>query len=86
MSGEKWEVCLVADFPFFEIWCKRFRSYRRARRFMKKNLGQNHVFYCAVISDDRNSAFETFYWNGEKIIRWDKPWVLSRRQALALED
>ncbi|MGQ9673332.1 MAG: hypothetical protein ACUVV5_09390 [Candidatus Aminicenantales bacterium] len=86
MSGERWEVCLCADFPSYEVWCKKFDSYRQARRFMKKNLGPNQRFYCAVISDDRDSSIKTFYWNGKKIIGWDKPWVLSRRQAEALKE
>ncbi len=86
MAGEKWEVFLVADSPCYEIWCKKFPSYRRARRFVKKKLRQNQTFYSAVIADDKDSVLEIFYWNGKKIIRWDKPWVLSRRQALALED
>ncbi|MBM3284704.1 MAG: hypothetical protein FJY81_02425 [Candidatus Aminicenantes bacterium] len=86
MARKKWEVCLCADFPAYQVWCKSFRSYRRARRFMKKTLQKNQTFYCATISDDEDSAFETFYWNGKKIIRWDKPWVLSRRQALGLKD
>jgi len=86
MAGEKWEVCLCGDSPSYEVWCRKFSSYRRARRFMKKYLRRNQSFYCALISNDDNSVFETFYWNGKKIIGWDKPWVLSRRQALALKD
>ena len=85
MSGGKWEVCLCADFSSYEVWCKILPSYRRARRFMKKTLRRNHTFYCATISNDENSAFEIFYWNGRKVIRWEKPWVLSRRQALTLK-
>ncbi|MDH7512475.1 MAG: hypothetical protein QHH14_05980 [Clostridiales bacterium] len=85
MSGRKWEVCLCGDFSAYEVWCKSFPSYRQARRFMKKTLRKNHTFYCATISNDEDSAFETFYWNGRKVIRWEKPWVLSRRQALSLK-
>lgn len=86
MAGGKWEVCLCGDSPAYELWCKKFPSYRRARRFIKKVLRHDQAFYCAVIFNDENSSFETFYWNGREIIPWDKPWVLSRRQALALKD
>jgi hypothetical protein len=86
MPGAKgWEVCLYSDFTDYQVWCKNFRSQRRARRFMRKKLGRGESFYCATISSEENSAFLTFYWNGQVIVPWDKPWVLSRRQALELE-
>ncbi len=85
MSGGKdWEVCLHSDFTDYEVWCKNFRSFRRARRFMTKVLRQNAAFYCAMISNEEKSFFQTFYWNGKDIVHWDKPWVLSRRQASTL--
>jgi len=34
---------------------------------------------------EKTSLFYTFYWNGKDIIYWDKPWVLSCRQARNLE-
>jgi hypothetical protein len=80
-----WEVCLCSDFPDYEVWCRNFTSRRRARRFMKKVLEENGVFYCATISNDEASVFEVLYWNGQAIIPWDKPLALSRRQALSLE-
>jgi hypothetical protein len=86
MPGAKsWEVCLYSDFTDYQVWCKNFRSFRRASRFLRRELGGGNSFYCATISNDENSAFHTYYWNGRGIIRWDKPWVLSRRQALELE-
>jgi hypothetical protein len=86
MPGAKsWEVCLYSDFTDYEVWCKSFRSFRRALRFMKKELGSENSFYCATISNDLNSAFHTYYWNGQVIIPWEEPWVLSRRQACELE-
>jgi hypothetical protein len=86
MNGVKgWEVCLYSDFTDYRVWCKNFRSRRGASRFMRKELGRGESFYCATISSEENSAFHTFYWNGQVIISWDKPWVLSRRQALELE-
>jgi hypothetical protein len=86
MSGAKgWEVCLYSDFTDYRVWCKNFRSRRRARRFLRKELGGTESFYCATVSNEENSAFRTYYWNGRAIVPWDKPWVLSRRQALELE-
>lgn len=86
MSGAKsWEVCLLSDFTDYQVWCKNFRTFRSARRFMKKELGNDNSFYCATISNDGHSAFHTYYWNGRTIIPWDESWVLSRRQASALE-
>ena len=84
-GAKGWEVCLYSDFTDYQVWCKNFRSQRRARRFMRKELGRGESFYCATISSEENSAFLTFYWNGQAIIAWDKPWVLSRRRALELE-
>lgn len=52
---------------------------------MIKILGSNEAFYCATISNEENSSFQTFYCNGKHIFFWDKPWVLSRRQALTAE-
>lgn len=83
-GGKNWEVCLYSDFSDYQVWCKNFRSHRKARRFMTKALRQNETFYCATISNEADSSFETFYWNGSDIFFWDKPWVLSRRQALNL--
>jgi len=85
MSGGKdWEVCLHSDFTDYQVWCKNFRSLWRARRFMTKVLRKNAAFYCATISNEEKSFFQTFYWNGQDIVHWDKPWVLSRRQASTL--
>ena len=86
MPGPKsWEVWLLSDFTDYQVWCKNFRSLRRALRFMKKELGHDNSFYCATISNEENSAFRTYYWNGQAIISWDESSVLSRRQACALE-
>ena len=86
MPGVKsWEVCLYSDFTDYQVWCRNFRSRRRARRFMRKTLGRGQSFYCATISNHDNSAFRAFYWNGQDIVPWDKPWVLSRREALELK-
>ncbi len=84
-GGKSWEVCLCSDFPDFEVWCKNFRSYRRARRFMRKNLQKDEDFYCGTISNEENSVFQVFYWNGRAIIPWDQPYALLRRQARRLE-
>jgi len=87
MPGVKgWEVCLYSDFTDYRVWCKNFRSERRARRFLRRELGRAESFYCGTISNEESSSFLTFYWNGRDIIAWNKPWVLSRRQALELED
>jgi len=51
---------------------------------MTKVLRKNAAFYCATISNEEKSFFQTFYWNGQDIVPWDKPWVLSRRQASTL--
>ena len=84
-GGKSWEVCLYSDFSDYQVWCKNFRSLRRARRFMKRELGDENSFYCATISNDEKACFHTYYWNGRTIIPWKEPWVLSRRQASALE-
>jgi hypothetical protein len=86
MPGVKsWEVCLYSDFTDYQVWCKNFRSFRRARRFMRRELGGENSYYCATIFNDESSAFHTYYWNGRIIIPWNKPWVLPRRQASELE-
>jgi hypothetical protein len=84
-GGKSWEVCLYSDFADYQVWCKNFRSLRQARRFMKKVLRKDTTFYCATISNEENSSFQTFYWNGKDIFFWDKPWVLSRRQVFNLD-
>jgi hypothetical protein len=81
---DSWEVCLYSGLSNYQVWCKNFRTLRRARRFMRKTLGKNETFYCATISSEDESDFLTYYWTGRTIIPWDKPWVLSRRQALSL--
>lgn len=86
MGGAKsWEVWLYSDYTDYQVWCKNFRSFRRAVRFMKKELGNENSFYCATISNDSQPVFQTYYWNGRVIIPWYKSWVLSRRQAMKLE-
>jgi hypothetical protein len=84
-AARSWEVCLYSDFTDYQVQWRNFRSQRRARRFMRKELTRGESFYCATISDPEDSALRTFYWNGRAIVPWDKPWVLSRRQALELE-
>lgn len=85
MPGEKgWEVCLYSDSSDYQVWCKNFHTLRRARRFMETTFRKNNAFYCATISNDEDTSFFTYYWNGRLLIPWDKPWVLSRRQALGL--
>jgi len=84
-GGKSWEVCLYSDSSDYQVWCKNFRSLRQANRFLKKALRKNETFYCATVSNEENSFFKTYYWNGEDIFLWDKPWVLSRRQAFDLE-
>jgi hypothetical protein len=82
---DEWEVCLYSDFAEYQVWCKNFPSLRRARRFMKKTFKKSDVFYCAMISSEPHAFFQVYYWNGRRLILWDKPWVLSRRQAQGLE-
>ncbi len=83
-AGKSWEVCLLADEPEPQVWCKEFRSRRRARHFMKAVLKKNENFYGATLSNENGSVFEVFYWNGKKIIPWKKTTVLSSRQARLL--
>jgi hypothetical protein len=85
-SSKGWEVCLYSDFVDYRVRCKNFRSRHRAGRFMRKELGRGESFYCAIISRRENSTFLTYYWTGQRIVPWDKPWVLSRRQALELDN
>jgi hypothetical protein len=82
---DEWEVCFFSDAADYQFSLKCFRSERRARRFMKKTLKKSGAFYCATISNDRRSAFQVFYWNGRRLIAWDKSWVLPRRQVLGLK-
>ena len=60
-------------------------SERRARRFMIRTFKKNDSFYCATISNDLRSAFDVYYWNGSRLIPWDRPWVLSRQRVLDLD-
>jgi hypothetical protein len=83
-DAKGWEVCLYSDFTDYRVWCKNFRREKRARRFLRKELGRAESFYCGTISNEERAYFLTFYWNGQDIVAWDKPWVLSRRQALEL--
>lgn len=82
---DEWEVYLYSDVGDYEVWWKSLPSHRRARRFMLRTFKKSDAFYCATISNDRRSAFQVYYWNGRSLIAWDKPWVLSRRQALSLD-
>jgi hypothetical protein len=81
---DEWEVCFFSDAADYEFSLKCFGSRRRARRFMLKTLKKSGAFYCATISNERRSAFQVYYWNGRRLIDWDKSWVLSRRQVLGL--
>jgi len=83
--SKKWEVSLYADFPKGIVMRKNFKSIRKSRRFVRKVLGKDEEIYCATIWHEDTSLFYTFYWNGTDIIYWDKPWVLSCRQARNLE-
>ncbi len=86
MFGAKdWEVYLYGDYPEHQEFYKNFRSRRKARRYIRKTLRKNERYYCALIWHEASSSFDTYYWNGNKVIKWDKPWVLSSRQALNLE-
>lgn len=76
-----WEVCLVADSPAYSVECREFRTLLGARRHMKRHLGRNGAFYCALITDRDETRHWTYYWNGARIVLWDKPSVLSSRQA-----
>lgn len=79
-----WEVSLYADLPKGLVIQKYFRSLRRARRFVRKILGKDEEIYCATIWHEETTLFYTYYWNGKDVIYWDKPWVLSQRQAVSL--
>ncbi len=82
---DEWEVCFFSDAADYQFSLKCFNSRRRARRFMVKTLKKSGAFYCATISNERRSAFRVFYWNGRRLIDWDKSWVLPRRRVLGLE-
>lgn len=77
----RWEVCLVADRPAYRVECREFRTLFGARFHMRRNLGRGEEFYCALITDREETKYWTYYWNGRRIVRWDKPTVLSSRQA-----
>jgi hypothetical protein len=83
---KKWEVSLVSDVPSYEVVCREFRTRFRATRYMRRNLGREKGYYCAVIVHAGKDDMSTFYWNGSRIVRWDKPSVLSSRQALEIDD
>ncbi len=83
---KKWEVSLISDVPSYQVVCKDFRTQAAAKRYMKKSLGPDSEFYCAVITRPDEQEISTFYWNGERIIQWDKPYVLSSRQAREIRD
>jgi len=80
-----WEVSLYADLPKGLVMQKYFRRLRRAKRFVRKALGKDKEIYCATIWHEDTTLFYTYYWNGRDILYWDKPWVLSQRQAANLE-
>jgi len=82
---KKWEVCVYADSPSYQLFCKDFRTRWGASRYIGKILSRDEDFYCGTIWNEDSSQFFAYYWNGERIIPWDKPWVLSSRQARALE-
>jgi hypothetical protein len=82
---DEWEVCFFSDAADYQFSSKCFSSRRRARRFMVKTLKKSGAFYCATISNERRSAFQVYYWNGRRLIDWDKSWVLPRRRVLGLE-
>jgi hypothetical protein len=81
----RWEVCLVADRPVTRIECREFRTLFGARFHMKRHLGRDSEFYCALITDRGETEHWTYYWNGRRIFRWDKPSVLSSRQARLID-
>jgi len=82
---DEWEVCFFSDAADYEFSSKCFSSRRRARRFMIKTLKKSGAFYCATVSNERRSAFQVYYWNGRRLIDWDKSWVLPRRRVQELE-
>ena len=83
--SDAWEVYLYSDVGDYEVWYRALSTHRRARRFMLRTFKKSDAFYCATISNERRSAFQVYYWNGRRLIAWDKPWVLSRRQAQTLD-
>jgi hypothetical protein len=83
---KKWEVSLIRDVPSYEVVCKEYRTRFWSLRFMRRNLGPKTGFYCGVLVRPGEEEMATFYWNGSRIVRWDKPTVLSSRQALEIED
>jgi hypothetical protein len=86
MSWTKdWEVSLFAGLPDGLVMQRYFRSLRHAKRFMRKTLRKAEEIYCAAIWHEDTTLFYTYYWNGKDIIYWDKPWVLSQRQAANLD-
>jgi hypothetical protein len=82
---DEWEVCFFSDAADHEFSLKCFSSPRRARRFMVKTFKKSGAFYCATISNESRSAFQVYYWNGRRLIEWDKSWVLPRRRVRELE-
>ncbi len=82
---DEWEVCFFSDAADYRFSSKCFGSRRRARRFMIKTLKKSGAFYCATVSNDRRSEFQVYYWNGRRVIDWDRSWVLPRRRVLGLE-
>jgi hypothetical protein len=82
---KKWEVSLYADTPNYQIFCKDFRTLRGAKHYIKNILSRDDDFYCATIWREDKGQFLSFYWNGERVIPWDKSWVLSSRQAKSLD-
>ncbi|MFP4083084.1 MAG: hypothetical protein ACLFVG_10075 [Candidatus Aminicenantes bacterium] len=84
-GAKKWEVSFYSDMPKDPVMSKNFRTLRRAERYMREHLGKDEKLYCATIWRRNSSQFYAFYWNGSDIIYWDRPWVLSSRQARNLE-
>lgn len=82
---KRWEVCLVADRPAYRVECREFRTLFGARSHMRRLLGRNSEFYCALITDRGETEHWTYYWNGHRIVLWDKPSVLSSRQARLID-
>ena len=82
---DEWEVCFFSDAADYQFSLKCFGSRRKARRFMVKTLKKSGSFYCATVSNERRSAFQVYYWNGRRLIDWNKSWVLPRRRVIGLE-
>jgi hypothetical protein len=82
---DEWEVCFFSDAADYQFSLKCFGSRRKARRFMAKTLKKSGSFYCATVSNERRSAFQAYYWNGRRLIDWNKSWVLPRRKVVGLE-